>query len=355
MIKQEVIDLWRLCFDDTEEFIRFYFDKKYKDEHALVYWNERGDAVAALQMPLYPMTFAGTRIQTGYISGACTHPLARARGVMKKLLREAFYVMRDRDVLVSTLIPANEWLFDYYYKMGYSPVFDYTPERHTMMEKFIPEERFRVVAIRDEGGVTGQLFDYFTVGMQQRPCCVQHDREDFELILEDLWGSGGALIVAYSENETIVGMAFAESQENCALVKDWLYDSDDVKLTLVRGIMLHLDSGDVFCRTLPTGKADEHRGMARVINVEKMLQLYAIHYPDETFTLKVVDDWLPENTGIYIVGKGDCTKNTGDESEGTELSVQELTQLLLGYHPEQVPGMKNHFKACHPFMSLMLD
>ena len=124
IMKREVMELWRVCFDDMEEFIQFYFDKKYKDENALVYWDEQGAAIAALQTPLYPMTFGETQIITGYISGACTHPLARARGVMTKLLREAFYVMRGKKIPMSTLIPASEWLYDYYGKMGYATVFD---------------------------------------------------------------------------------------------------------------------------------------------------------------------------------------------------------------------------------------
>ena len=40
-MKREVMELWRVCFDDTEEFIQFYFDKKYKEENALVYWDEQ--------------------------------------------------------------------------------------------------------------------------------------------------------------------------------------------------------------------------------------------------------------------------------------------------------------------------
>ena len=70
MKKQAVMELWRLCFDDTEEFIRFYFEKKYREENALVFWDEQGAAIAALQMPPYPMTFAGRQIVAGYISGA---------------------------------------------------------------------------------------------------------------------------------------------------------------------------------------------------------------------------------------------------------------------------------------------
>ena len=58
-MKREVMELWRVCFDDTEEFVQFYFDKKYKEENALVYWDEQGAAIAALQTPIYPMTFGG--------------------------------------------------------------------------------------------------------------------------------------------------------------------------------------------------------------------------------------------------------------------------------------------------------
>ena len=46
-----------MCFDDTEEFIQFYFDKKYKEENALVYWDEQGAAIAALQTPSLPYDF----------------------------------------------------------------------------------------------------------------------------------------------------------------------------------------------------------------------------------------------------------------------------------------------------------
>ena len=57
---------------------------------------------------------------------------------------------------------------------------------------------------------------------------------------------------------------------------------------------------------LPSGKADEHRGMARVLDVEQMLRLYAVNNPEQDLVLKVTDDWIPENTGIYVIGKGDC-------------------------------------------------
>ena len=52
--KQQVMELWRRCFEDTDEFIRFYFERKYSDANSLIY-EENGKALSALQMLPYPM------------------------------------------------------------------------------------------------------------------------------------------------------------------------------------------------------------------------------------------------------------------------------------------------------------
>lgn len=141
--------------------------------------------------------------------------------------------MRGRKIPVSTLIPASEWLYDYYGKMGYATVFDYTPEHYTILDKPVADH-FRVEAIREVGLLTDDLFNYFQSMMRLRPCCVLHEREDFEVIVESLRMDGGALIVVYSD-KNIVGIAFAEPRGNHALVLDGMYDSEDVKRVALWG------------------------------------------------------------------------------------------------------------------------
>lgn len=46
-------------------------------------------------------------------------------------------------------------------------------------------------------------------------------------------------------------------------------------------VMKYLDAAEIYCRVLPAGKADEHRGMARVLDVEQMLRLYAVNNPEQ--------------------------------------------------------------------------
>ena len=87
--KKQVQRLWKTVFDDSDEFIHLYFNRVYKDENTLVIRKE-GQIVSALQMLPYAMTYYGEEISVAYISGACTLPSEQGKGLMGKLLQNAF-------------------------------------------------------------------------------------------------------------------------------------------------------------------------------------------------------------------------------------------------------------------------
>ena len=89
MIREKVKNLWKLCFNDSEEFTELYFRLRYNNDINIAIQSGE-EVIAALQMLPYPMTFEGEDIHTAYISGACTHPDYRNRGVMHELLSQAF-------------------------------------------------------------------------------------------------------------------------------------------------------------------------------------------------------------------------------------------------------------------------
>ena len=115
------MELWRRCFEDTDEF---------SDANSLIY-EENGKALSALQMLPYPMRWENVTVDTSYISGACTLPDVRNRGFMTLLLQNALQEMYDRGIAFSTLIPAEDWLFGYYAGQGYVTVFDYALHTYT--------------------------------------------------------------------------------------------------------------------------------------------------------------------------------------------------------------------------------
>ena len=66
--KQQIVNLWRTCFGDSEAFISLYFDRVYKDENAMTIEKD-GKIVSALQIVPYTMTYLGTEISVGYSLG----------------------------------------------------------------------------------------------------------------------------------------------------------------------------------------------------------------------------------------------------------------------------------------------
>ena len=110
-MREKIKSLWKLCFNDSDE--------------VNIAIQSGEEVIAALQILPYPMTFGKSEIKTGYVSGACTHPDYRNRGAMRELLSQAFTRMLHNDMSISTLIPAEPWLFGYYAGMGYVPVFKY--------------------------------------------------------------------------------------------------------------------------------------------------------------------------------------------------------------------------------------
>lgn len=336
--KEEVKALWQLCFEDSDEFVNLYFEKRYKDDmHVDIRLD--GKVVSALQMVPYPMTFAGTVIDTSYVSGACTHPAYRKEGLMRQLLAETHRRMHEQDMWLSMLIPANKTLFDYYAESGYAPSFGYVRKR-TRVSELLASALFAVSDETEDRSRLCEHYRYLSSRMKECPCCVQHMKDDFQLVMADLRLNGGKLLVA-RRNGLIHGMAFCVKENGMVVVKELLADNDAVRDTLLLEAMKLFQVGELDC-LLPSSTDSLYLGMARVIHVERMLELVARKYPEMEMYLQIKgDDAIPENNGFYTLSQGNCVKGYLPDKDYRTYTVGDFTRLLL--------------KAEHPYMSLMLN
>ena len=227
MIKEQVKSLWKLCFDDSEAFIELYFRLRYNNEVNLAIQSGE-EVIAALQMLPYPMTFCNKIVPTSYISGACTHPDYRAKGVMRELLSQSFARMLRNGVLFSTLIPAEPWLFDYYTRMGYASVFQYSVKEITVPE-FIPSKE---ITVTSEIGCQKEVYEYLNSKLSGRTCCIQHSFEDFQVVMADLILSDGILVTARSENQ-INGLAIVYRRDKQLIISELFAETKDAEHSLL--------------------------------------------------------------------------------------------------------------------------
>lgn len=337
IIKEQVKALWKICFEDSEEFVDMYFRLRYKTEVNVAI--QSGDEViSALQMLPYPMTFCGETVQTSYISGACTHPDFRSKGVMRELLSQSFTRMWRNGVHFSTLIPAEPWLFDYYKHMGYASVFQYSVKEITLPE-FIPSKEIAVNVVSEFQDTT---YSYLNKKLSERSCCIQHSLEDFQVIMADLPISGGSIFVAKRANE-IKGIAIIYRGESRIIINELLAEDKDVEHSLLYAIKQYTGCNRM-TQLLPSDeKLPQHSlGMARIINAKEVLQIYASAYPEDEMQLEVSDKQLSVNNGYYYLSKGKCRYST-ERMPGAHISmnISELTERIL--------------KKLNPYMSLMLN
>ncbi len=187
--RDQILEMWKVCFGDTQPYIDIYFREKYKNENTLVYFEE-DKAVASLQLLFYNFTYCGKEIPIAYISGACTLPEARKKGYMAELLKRAFFELEKRDVPLSVLVPQESWLLHFYSKYGYAQTFDVGHELLSLEELLTRHANNLNEAYKEFDGL-----------FRNEEMTVQKTYDDFRVIMEE------TAAYDFPQKKSLTGMA----------------------------------------------------------------------------------------------------------------------------------------------------
>lgn len=276
MDRQQIIDLWKIAFGDSDDFIRLFFDRVYKDEQTHVI-QQNGRIVAALQILPYEMTYCGTVIPAGYICGVCTLPSERGKGLMSRLMCQALAEMQHSRYALAILIPASPPLFELYRRFDFANAFDYaTEEIQSDNSDYHPNGDFRIVS--HEMLSTDKLYNYYLSKQRERNGCILHSSCQFETIRQDRLLGGGEIWVALS-NEQPVGLAFTDPLVGKTVsIREIMVENDEIKNVLVQSILNHHQLHRAKLRVPPVPSNANPYGMARIIHKEQMIDLYRTFY-----------------------------------------------------------------------------
>ena len=90
-------------------------------------------------------------------------------------------------------------------------------------------------------------------------------------------------------------------------------------------------------------------GMARIIDAEMLLSLFAKKYPQTSFSVSVSDEIVEKNNTTFVIGS--------EKNEPVfQVDIRKLTQLLFGYHTsKEEASFRSLFPEKTPQMNFMLE
>lgn len=257
--------LWHECFpSDPDVFLDLYFNEVYRPENTLLLRDETtGLNVAHIQCLPYKIYWHGMELSAGYISGACTLPEYRGRGLMRDLMNKAFDLMRSRGDVLSFLIPAEPWLYDFYRrKAGYETTFFHRTVTSLSAQPAIPPHadawEFIAAAERMNEGVLHTPTQWNTV------------RHDLEL-------AGGGYAEQRDNEERVEAVCWYLPQEETLRVP-CIYGNQNATERLINRLMIetHCSKIEISESCLPSEGTP--KGMLRILNTEAMLKVLPPEY-----------------------------------------------------------------------------
>ncbi|MCD7710656.1 MAG: GNAT family N-acetyltransferase [Porphyromonadaceae bacterium] len=308
-------DLWQTCFHDDPRFVRLFFSRKFSPDHT--YIAVRGRRLCAALQPLpYLISLWGREEPMAYWAGLSTYPAERGQGIMGALMAHTFSFLRQRGGALAALIPAETSLYDYYGRFGFETIFYRRKSLYVRAGKVSsPSGRFSASNRLSDVESLSQAWKELTAGI---PCRVLQSADDMEVVCEDVRLSGGDVWTATDSDGSIASIAFVVPLQESLSVLDICAVDEEALGTLLSAFCsyygaqrLCLSQPVEAVGPLPTfpGWSLESsevtpRGMLRITDADLLLSRYAEAYPTTHCTLRLTDEQMPVNEGIYEIKEG---------------------------------------------------
>ncbi len=304
-IKNQTRDLWRTCFNDSEDFMDIYFEDKYTDASNLTIRHD-GQVVSAMQLLPYRMTFYGSVQHVGYMSGLATLPDYRGRGYAANLLHEAHRRLFAQGATLSFLIPQDDKVRSYYERPEHGAYWTAVYRQELPLD-ISQDGAFDKIEINrpDEWGQ--DLYVYYHRLTMQLPFMVHPSENDFFAALEAADLEDGYILVARRKRR-MVGFCLAVKEPNGKVyIRTLAITEAATRAAFVDYLCRECGVEQVYRRFCLPGslKGSQPYAMARVINVPRFLSAIAVQNPGFQIHIGVDGDLaIPENNGWYIVENG---------------------------------------------------
>ncbi|HBF6552841.1 TPA: GNAT family N-acetyltransferase [Clostridioides difficile] len=345
---ESIKEIWSYCFNDTESFMKYYFNDKYKSENTVVALDE-GKIISSLQLNQYKLLLNSKVYNTSYVVGVSTLPEGRGAGYMNKVMKFTLNELYKKGQLVSILMPIDYRL---YRRFGYEHCYDQI--EYTINTDDLKNFKSSGKMIKSNFSQIDDLIQIDRTFLNEVNGNVLKDEHYYENLFKEIQSEDGFLYI--HEGNEKDGYIVYFLQEDKMFVRELFYKDIDALKSMLKFIYNHNTQCKIVTISTPT--IDKIRFildnpkdsdikikpfmMGRVINVKKFIEDIDIEKDiNSSFNLLIEDKFIDENNGLFKISIQNKKVSVEQlDKKGAEkpqedfdikLDINTLTQLSFSY------------------------
>ncbi|MDY4561739.1 MAG: GNAT family N-acetyltransferase [Peptostreptococcus porci] len=341
----QVKDIWKYCFEDSEAYVNFYFDKKFNHNNVVV--SKDGDRlISSIHLNQHDILMNGKKLNTSYVVGVSTLPEARGRGIMNGMMLESLKEMLRRGQTISILMPID---FRLYTKFGFSNCYDMILNSVDIFElkKFRYVGNFKKATAKD----ASELKNIYSSAVSDYNGFALRDEAYFLDLIEEMDVDGGNIYINYI-NGIPSGYIVYSISGGVFIIRE-IYSID---ITSYKSILKFVFNHNTQCKRVemmssiddplrilldnPKDATFEIKPfmMARIIDFKKYINdcefVVRKSSDEESILIKINDEYLTNNDKVFkLVNKSGIlfVEDSCSQEYEIELDISEATKIFTKY------------------------
>ena len=341
--KDQVVSVWNYCFEDGEDFVKYYFENVY-DENNTIIIEENDEVLSALQLNKYTIDLRDNKYDVSYVVGVSSKPEVRGLGYMKHLMTYTLEELYKNGEIVSLLMAIDYRLYKRY---GFDHCYDQIQYnlRTDELLGFRLSSKLRKATFED----AETLSRIYTKAMESLNGYAVRDEAYFNRFIKEVSSESGYIYIDEENNSYIAYYI----QGDTFFVRELIYNN----ISSLKSMLAYIYNHNTQCKkTVINAPVDDKIKLiianlktceiklipfmaGRVINFEKYIEslnscnIDTQKINNKYIKIKVIDKYIKQNNSVFKISVCDnkIKIQRVEEDYYIELDINSITQLAFSY------------------------
>ena len=341
--KDQVVSVWNYCFEDGEDFVKYYFESVY-DENNTIIIEENDEVLSALQLNKYTIDLRDNKYDVSYVVGVSSKPEVRGLGYMKHLMTYTLEELYKNGEIVSLLMAIDYRLYKRY---GFDHCYDQIQYnlRTDELLGFRLSSKLRKATFED----AETLSRIYTKAMESLNGYAVRDEVYFNRFIKEVSSESGYIYIDEENNSYIAYYI----QGDTFFVRELIYNN----ISSLKSMLAYIYNHNTQCKkTVINAPVDDKIKLiianlktceiklipfmaGRVINFEKYIEslnscnIDTQKINNKYIKIKVIDKYIKQNNSVFKISVCDnkIKIQRVEEDYDIELDINSITQLAFSY------------------------